>query len=234
MEPRVAEEILTVATRRKIDAKLAQALAALSERVQPSIAATILSAAIARAKVSDTASHRLGMMRRTMGQADPVEALSSELAAVAKKLENAQATEVLLNALDQTKDAGARAALAEGMMAIAERMDRREAVKVRREAVEVIAVASARSAVQSMGQFGNRLVHLAEKLDPAEAAQILVKVMEQETNASIDGNLVQTLATIAAKLEPAPAAEILARAARRIASSLDKDTRTDRLGQLSS
>jgi predicted Ser/Thr protein kinase len=81
MEPRVAQEILTVASSHKIDSGLAQGLAALADRIPAGAAAGILTDALARQIVSGGTT-TAGMLLRDPSAGVPLE-LSSALTAVA-------------------------------------------------------------------------------------------------------------------------------------------------------
>jgi hypothetical protein len=134
---------------------------------------------------------------------------------VVAKLETPQAATILLNGLDQTKELGAhgvQAALADGLMTIADRMDQPEAATIRRRAFEIIVTNPAAS-----------LGSVAERMQPADAAQILVKAIERETTAHICNSQASALVMVSARLDPAQAARVCGQAAQILATRLAQE-----------
>jgi hypothetical protein len=241
LDPSIVAHLLVATLERETDAdvrsKVARALATVASRLERAEAARICGPAaqtLASAldmKVSEPPSPESGMMGGMtgmmmmrgmmggMGQSDPIVTLSSDLTSVATKLETAQAAPILLNALERTKHPDAHAAIAKGLVTLADRMDRPEAAKICRRALEILVAAR---------EMGEPLVRLMEKMLPemlpADAAQVLVKAMERETNADTCDALASALARVSAQLEPAQAAHLCGQAAQHLATALAQAT----------
>jgi len=131
MEQHVACRVLAAALGHEETEPLATGLVAVTEAMDPTEAAKVLSDAIEHVKNTGTPISPMGMMMSSMmgnmmggRQTNPRTVLVSGLSAVAGRLDSAQGSKILLKCMERTNNAAARHELAQGIAAVAERGNR--------------------------------------------------------------------------------------------------------------
>jgi hypothetical protein len=218
------------------------ALKALARHMPPDDAARMLTAVVGRVRDTHRASslrHGLGeaalrmppekgtrLLVETLEAAtDPFAQadLAVGLAAVAEKMERSAAAKACApvarrfsQIIARSTDLGLLAEAARALVALTARMDPAAGKDACRTAAGILADAIIRSPDRSGARMAlaKHLGALAQRIDPTEAASLLVGVMNQTPELNAVPVLAFGIAEVAGRLEPGPAAEVCGNAAR--------------------
>jgi tRNA A-37 threonylcarbamoyl transferase component Bud32 len=167
-----------------------------------------------------------GDAARLLSQALPLEKdasarclLACDLAAVAERLEPAEATRVcaeaarlLSQAVAQEKDYFNRSPLAVGLAAVAGRLDPIEAARVCAEPARLLSqdLAPEKRGSGNYTEFLARgLAAVAQRLEPTEAVRLLKQLLAQEKDVNVRNLLAPGLVVVIGRLEPTEANRLL-------------------------
>jgi tRNA A-37 threonylcarbamoyl transferase component Bud32 len=160
------------------------------------------------------------------GFVSPRAQLAEGLASAAGRLEPAEASRILSQALEKETDAEVRSHLAEGLASVAGRLEPAEAARVCGAAARILTQAlekeMKRNYRDSRG-LAEGLASVAGRLEPAETARILTQALQKQENPDARQRLAKGLASVAGRLGPAEAARMCGPAARVLMQALDKE-----------
>jgi tRNA A-37 threonylcarbamoyl transferase component Bud32 len=192
--PKLTADLLTTALEGAADDEhfvLPQTLLAVTGRMAPAEAATVLLRA-------------MGAASNSWSKAT----LAEGLMPVAGQLEGKEAepvAAVLVQSLEKETDSDAQAALAQGLAAITGRLESREAARVAKQLAEMLprALETARGSWRKA-----RLAAIAGRLEPPEGIEVakrvgdlLLQALEQETNSHGKAVLTHALAAVVQRLD---------------------------------
>jgi len=230
MEPHVACQVLTVALSHEQDYPLASGLVAVANAMEPAEAARILSDAFEHATDTNTPGLPSGMMGGGMmgGTNDTVgrQVLAQGIAAVAKRVEPAEAVRLLAFALEQVKGQGLGGTVTstdlQDLAAQVKRLPPAAAAKVCRPVARSLAAALEKeTAAAARKSLSLGLTTVASRMEPADAAEVcgraargLIAALEKEKDQDARGSLVYGLSCLSVRLtleEATKAVRLIAR-----------------------
>jgi tRNA A-37 threonylcarbamoyl transferase component Bud32 len=207
LKPVEAARMLSGALEQVTDSKgtavLANALAAVAQRLQPAEAVQVV--AVLKGALDKETDNNVRL------------SLAQGLAVVAARLEPGAGILVLTQILDREKDGNVRAVLSQGLAAVWGQL-------APADAAAALTGALAKGGDSNRPALAEKLAAVADRLRPGEGALTLTRVLEVESDANARLRLGEGLEVVAQRLEPREAALV----AGLLATALEEETAQDR------
>jgi hypothetical protein len=193
---------------------LAEALATVAQRMEPSAGAEVLARAIEKETASGT------MVELARGLAAVAGRLElREAARVAR-----QATRVLRQALEKEAGSNGKATLAEAVADLLGRMESEEASQAAESVARVLteALTTERNGDWRMALV-RALLGVARRMEPNAGAQVLAQLLEKEMFPPAHRGLAQGLVAVAGHLDPGKVSGICSRLLEKLVETAERD-----------